>query len=210
MILTDTAGNIGTAATDSATKEATPPAGYSVSFDQGSVIASNETAISFTFASAEVGATYNYSIDDTNGGTSSITGSGTIATATEQISGIDVSGLDDATLTLTVYLTDAYGNQGSNTTDTVTKVPTSVTVTATGPWAPYSENGIYTKQGSLYNGKVQYHYNDGSYDYDIFWEGSGWVLDSGFVLYYNMSSSDIPPKTGWVSTDGSSSMTLSY
>ena len=213
VTLTDTAGNEGTAATDSATKEATPPAGYSVSFDQGSVIASNETAISFTFASAEVGTTYNYSIDDTNGGTSAITGSGTIATATDQISGLDVSGLDDDTLTLTVYLTDTYGNQGNNATDTITKsssVPTSVTVTATGPWAPYSENGIYTKQGSLYNGKVQYHYNDGSYDYDIFWDGSKWVLNTGFVLHYNNTSSDIPPQTGWVSTDGESSMTLSY
>ncbi len=81
--------------------------------------------ISFTFASAEAGATYNYSIDDTNGGTSAITGSGTIGTATDQINGLDASSLDDDTLTLTVYLTDSYGNQGSDTTDTVTKDTTA-------------------------------------------------------------------------------------
>gem|GEM_PF-1846167 len=121
VTLTDAAGNIGVAATDSATKEATPPSGYSASFDQDSVIESNVTNVSFTFASAEVGATYTYSIDDTNAGTPAITGSGTIATATDQISGLDVSGLDDDTLTLTAYLTDSYGNQGDNVTDTVLK-----------------------------------------------------------------------------------------
>ncbi len=121
VTLTDVAGNIGSVATDSATKEATPPTGYSISFDQDSVIASNATNVSFTFASAEVGATYTYSIDDTNGTTAAVTGSGTIATAIDQISGLDVSGLDDDTLTLTAYLTDAYGNQGDNVTDTVLK-----------------------------------------------------------------------------------------
>ncbi len=121
VTLTDVAGNIGSVATDSATKEATPPTGYSISFDQGSVIPSNEFNISFAFALAEVGATYTYSIDDTNGTTAAVTGSGTIATATDQISGLDVSGLDDDTLTLTVYLTDSYGNQGNDATDTVLK-----------------------------------------------------------------------------------------
>ncbi len=121
VTLTDAAGNIGLAATDSATKEATPPSGYSISFDQDSVIASNATNVSFTFASAEVGVAYTYSIDDYNGGTPAVTGSGTIATATDQISGLDVSGLDDDTLTLTVYLTDSYGNQGNDATDTVLK-----------------------------------------------------------------------------------------
>ena len=121
VTLTDAAGNVGSAGTDIVTKDATPPSGYSVSFDQSSVIPSNKTSISFTFAAAEVGTNYTYSIDDTNVGTSAVTGSGTISSATDQISGIDVSGLDDDTLTLTVYLTDSYGNQGSNTNDTVVK-----------------------------------------------------------------------------------------
>ena len=107
--------------TDTVVKDATTPSGYSVSIDQSAVNSSNETAISFTFSSAEVGADYNYSIDDTNGGTSAVTGSGTIASATAQISGINVSGLDDDTLTLTVYLTDSCGNQGGDTTDAITK-----------------------------------------------------------------------------------------
>ncbi|MFZ2188346.1 MAG: Ig-like domain-containing protein, partial [Candidatus Moraniibacteriota bacterium] len=77
------------------------------------------------FASAELGATYNYSIDDTDVGTAAVTGTGTISTATDQITGINVAGLTDGTLTLTVYLTDPAGNQGANTTDTVVKDTTA-------------------------------------------------------------------------------------
>ena len=97
------------------------PSGYNVSIDQPAIDASNETALSFAFASAEVGATYNYSIDDANGATPAVTGSGTILSANQQIMGINVSGLDDGTLTLTVHLTDGAGNQGANATDTVAK-----------------------------------------------------------------------------------------
>ncbi|MCP3887453.1 MAG: hypothetical protein GY702_01075, partial [Desulfobulbaceae bacterium] len=127
VYLTDTNGNQGGNVTDTVTKDATSPTGYSISFDQGTINNTNETALSFTFASAEVGAAYNYSIDDTNGGTNVVTSSGTISTATDQITGINVSSLDDDTLTLTVYLTDTNGNQGGNVTDTVAKdatVPT--------------------------------------------------------------------------------------
>jgi hypothetical protein len=121
VYLTDTAGNQGSNSTDTVNKDVTAPSGYSASIDQSSINNSNKTALSFTFASAETGANYNYSIDDTNGSTSAITGSGTISTTTDTISSIDVSDLDDDTLTLTVYLTDAAGNQGSNATDTVGK-----------------------------------------------------------------------------------------
>ena len=318
VYLTDSNGNQGGDTTDTVTKETVAPNGYSANFDQSTVMPSNETSISFTFASAEVGADYTYSIDDTNSGTSAVTGSGTIATATDQISGIDVSGLDDDTLTLTVYLTDGYGNQGGSTTDTVTKdttaptnalgypnadtattdgftvrskineagtafyvvvadgasaptaaevkagtasgggapmasgsialtantegsnpvsgltdgtaydvyvvcedsnsnlqssatkvdvtttsaIPSSLIVSVTGPWAPYTEAGTYEKEASLYNGKPQYHYNDGFWDYDIYWDGSKWVLDSDGILHYNNTSSDIPPTSGWTATDG--------
>ncbi len=326
VYLTDSNGNQGGDTTDTVTKETVAPNGYSANFDQSTVMPSNETSISFTFASAEVGADYTYSIDDTNGGTSAVTGSGTIATATDQISGIDVSGLDDDTLTLTVYLTDGYGNQGGSTTDTVTKdttaptnalgypkadtattdgftvrskineagtafyvvvadgasaptaaevkagtasgggapmasgsialaantegsnpvsgltdgtaydvyvvcedsnsnlqssatkvdvtttsaIPSSLIVSVTGPWAPYTEAGTYEKEASLYNGKPQYHYNDGFWDYDIYWDGSKWVLDSDGILHYNNTSSDIPPTSGWTATDGTASMSVSY
>ncbi|MFZ2777677.1 MAG: hypothetical protein WAZ96_00545, partial [Candidatus Moraniibacteriota bacterium] len=64
------------------------PSGYTVNIDQTSINDSNKAAMSFTFASAELGATYNYSIDDTDVGTAAVTGTGTISTATDQITGI--------------------------------------------------------------------------------------------------------------------------
>ncbi|MEJ8553761.1 S-layer homology domain-containing protein [Tepidibacter sp. Z1-5] len=127
VYLTDTDSNQGADATDTVEKDTVAPSGYSVYIDQSIINNSNQNALSFTFDNAEVGATYNYSIDDTNGGTFAVTGSGTISSATQQITGIDVSGLDDDTLTLTVCLTDQSGNSGSDTTDTVTKDATPPT-----------------------------------------------------------------------------------
>ncbi|MEP4164354.1 DUF4347 domain-containing protein, partial [Maricaulis sp.] len=118
--LTDTAGNAGGAATDTAAKDTAAPAGYSVTLDQDPVNSGNAGAASFTFAGAEVGADYDYTISS-SGGAGSVTGSGTIATATDQITGIDVSGLPDGTLTLSVTLTDGGGNTGGAATDTATK-----------------------------------------------------------------------------------------
>jgi len=121
VYLTDVAGNQGGNMTDNVNKDATAPTGYSVTIDQASINPANLTSLSFTFAGAEVGSTYNYSIDDTNGSTAPITGTAAIATATDQITGIDVTTLDDDNLILTVYLTDAASNQGGDVTDNVTK-----------------------------------------------------------------------------------------
>jgi len=131
VTLTDGFGNTGTAATDTETKDATTPSGYSVAIDQAGINAGNTGVVSFTFASAEVGADYDYTFSSSGGG-ANVTGSGTIATATDQISGIDLSGLLDGTITLSVTLTDAAGNTGSAATDTETKdssVPSGYSVT---------------------------------------------------------------------------------
>ncbi|MFA5528929.1 MAG: hypothetical protein WC996_09990, partial [Peptostreptococcales bacterium] len=109
-----------------------PPEGYSVSIDQSYINDSNKDALSFTFTYAEVGTTYNYSIDDENEDTSAITNTGIIATASDQITGIDVSTLSDGILTLTVNLIDSVNNQGLDVTDTVTKdtiLPTMISAT---------------------------------------------------------------------------------
>ncbi|MBU2885454.1 hypothetical protein KO507_06740 [Gilvimarinus agarilyticus] len=123
VVLTDTAGNAATAITDTVSKATTPPSGYSVAMDQASISSANETAVSFTFAAAQVGATYNYTLSSDGGG-SNVTGSGTITTATDQITGIDVSGLGDGTLTLSATLTNTVGT-GVAATDTVSKDATS-------------------------------------------------------------------------------------
>ncbi|MEE2635201.1 hypothetical protein DD556_17600 [Phaeobacter sp. JL2872] len=116
----DTAGNPATQATASLTKDSVAPTGYSVAFDQDPLSAADADAASFTFAGAEVGASYSYTIASDAGG-SDVTGSGTIATATDQMTGIDLSGLTDGTLTLTVALTDPAGNAGDDVTDSTAK-----------------------------------------------------------------------------------------
>ena len=133
VYLTDVAGNQGVNATDTVVKDTTAPSGYSVNIDQAEINNGNKTALSFTFASAEMGATYNYSIEDTNPGTAAVTGTGTIGTATDQISNVDVSGLDNDTLTLTLHLTDTAVNQGVNATDTVVKDTVAPTLSSITP-----------------------------------------------------------------------------
>ncbi|CAL2076330.1 T9SS type A sorting domain-containing protein [Tenacibaculum sp. 190524A02b] len=131
VTLTDVNGNTGTAATDTETKETVAPTGYSVTIDQSPINAANDDAVSFSFAGAEVGATYNYTFTS-SGAPGSVTGSGTISTATDQITAIDISGLADGTITLSVTLTDVNGNTGAAATDTETKetvAPTGYSVT---------------------------------------------------------------------------------
>ena len=140
--LKDVADNEGSTSSDTSTKDATPPSGYAVSFDQAYVNSINENLVSFTFSGAEIGSGYNYTITSSGGGTA-VTGSGTIATATDQISGINLSGLGDGTLTLTAKLTDAAGNVGSQ----VTNIKVKDTVAPAVPFAPDLDSGSDT--GSL-------------------------------------------------------------
>ena len=119
VILTDTAGNAATAVTDTATLDTTAPSGQSVSFDDATINSTEASSQSFTFAAGEVGATYDYTVSSSGGGTD-VTGSGTLTTATDQITGLDLSGLSDGTLTLSVVLTDTTGNAASAVTDTAT------------------------------------------------------------------------------------------
>lgn len=131
MTLTDTNGNIGAAAGNSETKDTVSPTGYSAAIDQSPINSGNAALASFTFNGAEVGATYNYTFTS-SGGAGSVTGSGTIASATDQITGVDLSGLADGVVTLTVTLTDRGRNSGAASTDTATKetqAPTGYTVT---------------------------------------------------------------------------------
>ncbi|MEA3352924.1 MAG: Ig-like domain-containing protein [Campylobacterota bacterium] len=132
----DSATNAGTQVTavtsgSGVTFDKTLPSGYSVNFTTDPVNSSNKSAAAFVFASAELGTIYNYSIDDTNLSTPAVTGNGTIATSTDTINSIDLSGLDDDTLTLTVTLTDPSGNTGTNATDTVLKDVVAPSLTET-------------------------------------------------------------------------------
>ncbi|MCS0048817.1 tandem-95 repeat protein [Vibrio antiquarius] len=125
----DAAGNLNTAATQLLISVDTGiPTGHSISVDQESINKTNEQAMSFTFAAAEVNAMFTYRVTD---GTTTIDGaSQTISSETMQVTGIDVTGLQEGTLTVSVVVTDAAGNASDAVTDTVTKrydvAPTAV------------------------------------------------------------------------------------
>ncbi|WP_198781880.1 Ig-like domain-containing protein [Shewanella putrefaciens] len=91
-----------------------------VSFDQTSVTQANQNAISLTLASAEVGTSANYTITGSSG--TPVTGTIAVVSASQQITNINVSGLGDGTLTVSLTLTDAAGNVSSPAvTDTISK-----------------------------------------------------------------------------------------
>lgn len=104
------------------------PSGYTVTIDNDPVLANGSD--SFTWAGAEVGSFYDYSFTSSGGGTP-VTGFGEIATATDQITGIDLSGLTDGTITLTAYLWNA-GGDGVDATDTAEKGSAIVDLFPTG------------------------------------------------------------------------------
>ena len=126
LYLLDGADQAGPVAKAQVTADVTAPNGYSVSLVNGTILTENEKSTGFTFAGAELGATYSYSFASDGGGTP-VTGSGTIEMATDQITGIDLSGLPDGTISLSVTLTDAMGNTGAVAAASGTKDTTGPT-----------------------------------------------------------------------------------
>jgi hypothetical protein len=120
VIMSTAAGGTGAASQDSATLDSLPPAGYAASFLTSPLNAANSTAASFELSGGEVGASYSFSISSSGGGTA-VTGTGTVSADPQQITGLDLSGLGDGTLTLSITLTDSLGNAGSPATSTVAK-----------------------------------------------------------------------------------------
>ncbi|HRK97378.1 MAG TPA: inverse autotransporter beta domain-containing protein [Alphaproteobacteria bacterium] len=123
-----------------AVADVTAPAGYAVAFSTSPVNIANVSAAGFDITTAEIGATYNYTISSSGGGTN-VTGSGTISGATENITGLNLSGLNDGTLTVSVTLTDPSLNVGAAATNTATKdvvAPyiSSITPPANATYAP--------------------------------------------------------------------------
>ncbi|MCR9130689.1 MAG: Ig-like domain-containing protein [Alphaproteobacteria bacterium] len=121
----DALGNTSTASTATGTvetfiRDSVAPSGYTIAFDQSAYSAAAASNASVTFAGAEVGTTYSLTITSDNGGTP-VTATGTIVTAADQITGLNLTGLNDGTLTVSVTLQDAAGNTGAAVTDTAIK-----------------------------------------------------------------------------------------
>ncbi|MFN3700988.1 MAG: inverse autotransporter beta domain-containing protein [Alphaproteobacteria bacterium] len=132
-------GNLNAASnTLSLTYDGSAPAGYSVAFLTTPINAANVNAASFQVNGAEIGADFTYTISSSGGG-GSITDSGTVSAASFDITGIDLSGLPDGTLTVSVVLTDSAGNAGAAVTDTAVKDLVAPTIVSVDPPA----DGIY-------------------------------------------------------------------
>lgn len=131
VTVTTAAGGTGAARQATATLDGLPPTGYSAAFLSSAVSAANSTNAGFQISGGEIGSSYSFSITSSGGGTP-VTGTGTVGTDPQQITGLDLSGLGDGTLTLSITLTDTLGNAGSAATATVIKdtlAPTIVSVT---------------------------------------------------------------------------------
>ncbi len=108
------------------------PSGYTIAADQGTVNASQETSAGFSFTGATTGTTYSYTVTS-SGGSGTVSGSGSVTSATQNITGINVSSLPNGTLTYSATLTDSAGNTGTAATATATldtAVPSGYTITA--------------------------------------------------------------------------------
>ena len=127
---TDAAGNVSGNTTVGFEIDTTPPANYSVAFDDldDLINTAEQSSVSFTITNAEVGASYSYSISDGSNTVSNpqdvdltITSASNLEFDSFTVTGIDLSSLSDGELTLTVSLTDPAGNTGADEINTVKK-----------------------------------------------------------------------------------------
>ena len=131
ITITTAAGGTGAPSQATATFDALPPTGYSVSFLTSPVTLANSTLVGFQLSGGEIGAGYSYTITSSGGGTP-VTGTGTVTADPQSLTGLDLSGLGDGTLTVSITLTDTLGNAGSTATATALKdtlAPTIVSIT---------------------------------------------------------------------------------
>lgn len=118
LTATDDAGNSATADdTSNASVDAAAPSGHSVVFDSPIYDAASAGNGSFTLSDGEVGADYSYTISSSAGG-ATISDTGTLAAATLNINSINLTGMNDGQLTVSVILTDAAGNSATAVTAT--------------------------------------------------------------------------------------------
>ncbi|CAO3454929.1 hypothetical protein [Azospirillum argentinense] len=143
---TDAAGNVSSPATHTLTVDTTPPTA-SVLFDDDSIDAIEQSSTAFTISGGEAGAAFTWTITSAGGG--QVSGSGVMSGPTAQVGGLDLSGLGDGTLTLTLALTDPAGNASLPFTATTQKL----TATVDKP-APVAPPPVATVDGATVTGAV--------------------------------------------------------
>ncbi|MDQ2103605.1 Ig-like domain-containing protein [Azospirillum isscasi] len=118
---TDAAGNTGPASgARSVVVDTVAPAAPSVAFSGGTIDRAGQASVGFVISGGETGAAYRWTLASSGGG-SPLTGTGTLIGPSGTVGGLDVSGLANGTLSLSVTLTDAAGNPSAAGTATATK-----------------------------------------------------------------------------------------
>ena len=195
LTATDNAGSSTTTAdSGNASADNRLPAGHSAAFDSSLLNSTDAASASFTFTAAETGAGYSYSISSSGGG-SAVTGSGTLVTAGDQITGIDLSGLADGSLTLSVVLTDPAGNSATAVTASATLDQTEPVLNSSSPedgatGVSYGADIVLTLSESVTAGSGSFHLydtNDNTFTDDIA-VGSSQVSISGSQVTITPSS----------------------
>lgn len=133
----------------------TAPDGYNVSFDEEIINDSEKNSVSFTFTDAEVNTNYDFTITSSEGETE-VTGSGLITSAGQTVSDINVSDLNNGTLTLSVILTDSFGLKSKPVTDTALLLtpeeqPTIQIDYVNEKLIEFIDGGTYTVNGAAVN-----------------------------------------------------------
>jgi hypothetical protein len=115
---------------------------FSVAFTTSPIGTSNQLAAAFQFTGAIVGDTYSYQITSSGGG-GAVSGSGTISSTSQSVTGIDVSGLGDGSLTVEAALTSPSLTSDGSALANVVKQTTTVGC---------SQVGDTCADGSIYAG----------------------------------------------------------
>ncbi|GAB3203148.1 hypothetical protein GCM10027293_31930 [Pontibacter aydingkolensis] len=105
--------------------DATAPDKYTIQFAVDLVNVTNQESIALAVTGAETDATYFYTISSQNG-SDTVTGNATVTATEFNILNIDVSGLQDGTLTVSLYLVDEAGNKGEAVTAQVEKITKNI------------------------------------------------------------------------------------
>ncbi len=103
------------------------PSNYTIVASPATIMNAADTDAGFTFTGAQTGTTYSYTITDSQSG--KVTGTGSVTSAAQEVTGVDVTSLANGTLTYSVVLTDEGGDAGAAATATATLSVLSVTST---------------------------------------------------------------------------------
>jgi len=109
LTATDESGNQNSATATLTISDAIAPYAYEVVLQKNTASKAEAEDFTFTIANAEIGANYEYII---SGDGATVNGGGKVNDTEEVVSGINMSSLEDGEITISVVLSDAYGNRG--------------------------------------------------------------------------------------------------